>query len=152
MWAETVEHEFRGLFADRELLGDLQSERYWRIHELDRYAARPAALLTSEIDAQVRILRDATDRLESYLQLAERPGEVLVIDTNAFMHCTLFTDIDWMREFDADTVRLVLPLLVLDELDDKTFAAHTRLSKRASKVLRTLDPLLDDVLVNELPR
>jgi hypothetical protein len=50
------------------------------------------------------------------------------------MHCILFTDINWLKEFDADAVRLVLPLLVLDELDDKTFSAHARLSKRASKV------------------
>jgi hypothetical protein len=146
IWADTAERQFRNVFADTELLNALHSERYWRIHELDRYSARPAALVNTEIDVQIRLLDDVATQLESHRQLAERPGDVLILDTNTFMHCTLFTDINWLKEFDTDAVRLVLPLLVLDELDDKTFSAHTRLSKRASKVLRTLDPFMDNVV------
>jgi predicted ribonuclease YlaK len=43
-------------------------------------------------------------------------------------------------------VRLVVPLLVLDELDDKTFSANNRLSKRADKVLREFDRFMDQVV------
>ncbi len=145
-WVDNAENQLRNLFAEVDLLDSLHSERYWRIHNLDHYSARPAALLIAEIDLQLGLLLGTADRLESYRQLAERPGEVLVLDTNTFMHCTLFTQIDWLKEFNAEAVRLVLPLLVLDELDDKTFSAHARLSKRASKVLRTLDPFMDRVV------
>ncbi|MDG4834143.1 PIN domain-containing protein [Solwaraspora sp. WMMD1047] len=145
-WADSAENQLRNLFAETDLLNSLHSERYWRIHNLDDYSARPAALLIAEIDLQLGLLLGTVGRLEGNRKLAQLPGDVLVLDTNTFMHCTLFTTIDWLKEFDAEAVRLVLPLLVLDELDDKTFSAHARLSKRASKVLRTLDPFMDRVV------
>lgn len=145
-WTETAEPQLHSLFAETDLIASLHSERYWRIHELDRYSARPAALLEAEIAVQIATLNDTADRLEGYRQLADRPGEVFVVDTNTFMHCKLFTDINWLTEFDTEAVRLILPLIVLDELDDKTFSANKRLSKRASKVLRTLDPFMETIV------
>ncbi len=144
-WVDGTENQLRNLFVGPDLITLLHSERYWRIHNLGSYDTRPALLL-AEIDVQFGLLLSMVDRLEGYQRLAVRPGEVLVLDTNTFMHCTLFTDIDWIREFDAKAVRLVLPLLVLDELDDKTYSAHARLSKRASKVLRMLDQFMDDAI------
>jgi hypothetical protein len=61
---------------------------------------------------------------------------ILMLDTNAFMHSRLFSEVDRPGKFGAEQVRLVLPLLVLDGLDDKTFSPDNRLSKRADKVLR----------------
>ena len=145
-WADDAENRLRNLFAEQDLISSLHSERYWRIHNLEDYSARPTALLLAEIDLQLGLLLGAVDRLENYRRLTERSGEILVLDTNTFMHCRLLTEIRWCHEFSVRVVRLVLPLLVLDELDDKTFSAHARLSKRASKVLRTLDPFMDRVL------
>jgi hypothetical protein len=145
-WADDAENRLRNLFAEQDLVNSLHSERYWRIHNLEDYSARPTALLLAEIDLQLGLLLSTVERLESYRQLAQQPGKILVLDTNTFMHCSLFTEIRWCDEFNVGAVRLVLPLLVLDELDDKTFSAHARLSKRASKVLRTLDPFMDRVV------
>lgn len=142
-WADDAETRLRNVFAEQDLIASLHSERYWRIHNRQEYSARPTALLLAEIDLQLGLLLGSVERLESYRQLAERPGEILVLDTNTFMHCMLITDIRWCREFNVEAARLILPLLVLDELDDKTFSAHARLSKRASKVLRTLEPFMD---------
>ncbi len=148
-WAENAELQLRAVFAESGLLDALHSERYWRIQELDRYSARPAALISAEIAKQAALLRTAAERLETYRDLATRPGtEVTVVDTNTFLHCILFTAIDWCQELQTDSVRLVLPLLVLDELDDKTFSANSRLAKRASKVLRTLDPFMEMVVTH----
>jgi hypothetical protein len=44
----------------------------------------------------------------------------LVLDTNVFMQCELFTRIDWRKEHGRDQIRLVVPMIVLDEIDDKT--------------------------------
>lgn len=140
-WVDDAENRLlRNLFATVDLISSLHSERYWRIHNLDESSTRLAALLIAEIDLQLGLPLNTSDRLSDYRRLRERTGDVFVLDTNTFMHCTLFTDINCLAEFDAAAVRFILPLLVLGELDDKT---HARLSKRASKVLRTLDPFMD---------
>lgn len=145
-WAEGAERQLRNLLTEPNLIETLHSPRYWRIHQLDRYAARPHPLIAAEIETQAALLRTVAAALESFARLAGRTGPVLVLDTNVFLQCSLFTAVDWRREFELAEVRLVVPLVVLDELDDKTFSANRRLSRRADKVMRAFDEFMDDVL------
>lgn len=147
-WAESAEPQLRNLLAEPNLIETLHSDRYWRIRELNGRTPRPHALVGAEIDTQVAALRATADRLESFARLAGRAGTVLVLDTNVFLQCKLFTTLDWLAELEASVVRLVVPLLVLDELDDKTFSANKRLNKRADKVLRAFDRFMDDMADN----
>src|SRR6266540_581429 len=43
-WVDNAENQLRNLFAEVDLLDSLHSERYWRIHNLDHYSARPTGL------------------------------------------------------------------------------------------------------------
>lgn len=151
-WTERAETVLRHLFVEPDLASGLQTTRYWHIRNMvtetsaGTTAVRSHPLIGAEVAVQAAVLKETADRLEWFAQLAGRPGTVLMLDTNTFMHCTLFPEVDWRREFSADEVRLVVPLLVLDELDDKTFSPNNRLSKRADKVLREFDRFMNAIV------
>lgn len=144
---DQLEREFRNLFPGRAYLDALHTERYWRIHSINPETASPALILTAELDALRNVIMEWITALSRYDVLMARPGHLaVVVDTNAFMHYRLFHEIPWCDVFgQVASVRLILPLAVLDQLDDKTYSGNTRLAKRAKKVLRALSPYLDAI-------
>lgn len=150
-WVETAETQLRNLFADDVLANGLQNARYFHIRQLTPDAHRPAPLISAEIALQKSRLTQASAELNAYAALAERPGHPLVLDTNVFLHSNLFTEIDWAKEFNYDEqVRLIVPLIVLDELDDKTFSQNKQIAKRADKVLVAFDKYMETVAADEI--
>jgi predicted ribonuclease YlaK len=59
------------------------------------------------------------------------------------MHFQRYDQIDWLTECRAEAVRLVLPLLVIDELDAKSYNSSPR-GERVKKVLRSLEKARGD--------
>jgi hypothetical protein len=90
-------------------------------------------MVIAETAVQAEALITVADRLEEFAQVASRRGTIMLLDTNVFLQHKLFPDIGWLAEFNVEYARLVVPLAVLDELDDKTFSGNNCLSKRASK-------------------
>jgi predicted ribonuclease YlaK len=62
-------------------------------------------------------------------------------DTNVFIHYEFFRNVDWAAELGARPVTLVLPSVVLEELDKRKWAGTRREKERAKAVLRTLKEL-----------
>lgn len=144
-WVERAEVQLRNLFADDVLADGLLSPRYFHIRQLipNSIQARPWPLVDAERALQKSRLDQAVAELKVGAALASRPGDALVLDTHVFMHYKLFKDVDWLGEFKLDQARLIVPLIVLDELDDKTFSPNKRLAKRADKVLHIFDDFLE---------
>ena len=59
-------------------------------------------------------------------------------DTNVFIHYEFFKNVDWAAELGASEVTLVLPPVVLEELDKRKWAGTRREKERAKSVLRAL--------------
>lgn len=58
------------------------------------------------------------------------------LDTNTFLHYRQFHEIDWCALLTADEVLLVIPTIVVRELDQKKFSASDpKIRKRAVKVI-----------------
>lgn len=144
-WVENAEVQLRNLFADDTLADGLLSQRYFHIRQLipNSVQARRWPLVDAERALQKSRLDQTVSELKTYAALAERPGHPLVLDTHVFLHYTLFHDVDWVKEFECEHARLIVPLIVLDELDDKTFSHNKRLARRADKVLRAFDGFLE---------
>lgn len=66
------------------------------------------------------------------------------IDTNAFLHFKLFTEIDWSEILKSDSLTLLLTKTVIRELDDKKNHPDKNLSSKAKKVLDKVNSCLDD--------
>jgi hypothetical protein len=58
---------------------------------------RPREFLDRSIDIWQTRLVDARARLEALRPFIERPGQIIVIDTSAFIEGEYFTDFNWRR-------------------------------------------------------
>jgi hypothetical protein len=143
-WVARAERQLRNLFADPDVAMALRhTPRYALVRQLETWSPRPAELIDSEIQAQAARLRELTEQLRSLKALADRPGTIVMPDTHVWLHYMRFDRVDWREIVNAETVRLVIPMRILEELDEKTYARRADLRRRAEKLLAALDPILD---------
>jgi hypothetical protein len=128
------------------------TRRYWTLVRTDPAAHADDALLGMlhlELAERTTALSSARDDLvRETARWAASPGICVVADTNVYLHhARPFEDLDWRHLAQAreyDQVNLVIPLLVVDELDRaKSGKARTR----ARTTLRTLHKLFPDPAV-----
>ena len=118
-WAQTAETLLRNLFADTDLSEGLFGERYWHIASLPAGSAYGTRIINQEIDHQAARLEEAIKTLTAWQKLGERPGVLLALDTNTFLQFRLSNEIPWTGLTGSGTVRLILTMPVLDELEMK---------------------------------
>ena len=67
----------------------------------------------------------------------------LFIDTNIYLSLQIFTDIDWVRMTEADAVRLVVPVVVTKELDErKNTDSNSTIRERAHTTIKKMESLI----------
>jgi hypothetical protein len=105
---------------------------------------RPREFLDGKIDVWQARLNEAIIQLKALKPFIDRPGHIVVLDTSAFIEGEFFTEFGW-RSLDGvpaeGPVRLVVPITVVDELDDLKRDRNPRASGRARSVLRELREL-----------
>jgi predicted ribonuclease YlaK len=99
-------------------------------------------LLHAEILVQITYMTELLEQLKHYLRMLAFPSDhwTVVLDTNVFIHGKMFHEIDWHKEIDVGRVTVVMPLVVLDELD-RIKDRDSQYGGRAFSVLRALDRL-----------
>ncbi len=133
--------------------------RHWALHALDPAAHLGAAeLVQLELDTRRDEIQTAVDALDRLLarRTAHR-GALVVADTNVYLHHPKpFHEIDWARllpGLDHTGVHLIVPLVVVDELDRHKQGQSGRLvvrggdetvRTRARTTIRTLEDLFGD--------
>jgi len=139
MWVEQAELHLRTIFASEWVWRGLLSPRYEEIRRVDLGIPRPHPLIRNEALAQAARLEAIAERLGREIQAFELPeGYVAAVpDTNVFLHYRRYDEIDWPRFVGAGGVRLVVPLIVIEELDAKKYAGHP-VAQRARDVLSSL--------------
>lgn len=137
-WVEQAETQLRSRFSS-EVWRELFTDRYWHIQRLDESSARPFPVVNNEASYQAdRLERMATRLDELHRRFSVASDCALVIpDTNVLLHYRRFDEILWLDILDKAAVRLVIPLVVIDELDDLSFRSNP-VSDRARSVLRSL--------------
>lgn len=127
-------------YFDRAVSRSIQTERYWRIREVTETTPRPSPLVVAETQDQESGLRDLAEQLRHYQTLSEVTDRerLLLIDTNVYIHGPMLQHFAWDSLFDEERVKLLLPVLVIDELDNQKDQA----SRAAGQVLKALDEVL----------
>jgi hypothetical protein len=139
--ARVIERFLRETFTE-PAVDQLYSERFWRINA--RELARPYDQLREEVAVQADWLLETADTLERMAARLDDPkAEVAVPDTHVLLHYKPLSDIDWTGVIGSSPVRLVIPLRVIDELDEKKYARRGELFDRARSVIRQLTRYLD---------
>ncbi len=66
--------------------------------------------------------------------------KTIFLDTNIFMHCDPPDQIPWLEVFETDRVEIIVPMIVVDELDrHKDNHQHFKLKRRALERLKQLE-------------
>lgn len=137
-WANSTYEHLRGQFADIELAEQVFSKRYWSIAE-SGIADRVAQSVTVEIKAQSDRLRTLQGLLERYRSVGDRPGHPTVLDTNVLIQFLRMDQVPWASIVGDKVVRLIIPTIVLDEIDQKRYSDSRRTRERARRATDPLD-------------
>ena len=88
-----------------------------------------------------RHLERLGEELESCRTFLFRPGRIVVLDTSALMEGVVFTTYDWHTLDDdlaAGGIRLIVPILVIEELDGLKRTRDRQQKADAKEVLRAM--------------
>jgi len=72
----------------------------------------------------------------------------IFIDTNIFLHYRDFREIDWLKLVSAEKCTLVVPSIVIDELDEKKIGTN-KISTRARQNLNLIEELTENPNIKE---
>jgi hypothetical protein len=146
-WIEAVELCLRDLTVDPTLVDALFTSRHWRIRSIESDPQhvsdpRPYPLIEHEVRQQQELLRALIDDLQERIRRLSASGHITVLDANVLLHHQLPSQIPWPSVVGRPSVRLVVPLRVIEEIDAKKYAKASDLAQRARDLLPKLEGLL----------
>jgi hypothetical protein len=147
-WADNAVRYLGTLLSIRDLDRLITTPRHQLIYTVPPSGTDgTAGLVNLEFEETAREIGAVLDELRAWQTLwAARPGVIVVPDTNVLVHHPKdFDAIDWASETRSgnDAVRLVLPMAVIDELDNaKRGKADVR--SRARVTARRVGELFSD--------
>lgn len=147
IWADESVRILRGQVREADLDRLILTRRYWAL-QTSTASTDIGTIVDLEIDERRVALEAAIAELEEEQRLStSRAGHVVVADTNLFcehpdkLEVLDFAGILGLRE---TPVRLVIPIVVIDELDNlKQFKGRNHVRWRAGYTLAFLDRILD---------
>jgi rRNA-processing protein FCF1 len=149
-WVYAAQTRLRLIFSDTELEDSLLARAYWHV---SMTSIPPSPELGRLVDEELIFqaghpgvpgdrggrLGEAADRLRQWRRLADRVGSICIPDTNALLNYTRFDQLPWRERVGQLTVRLIVPLAVIDELDNKKYARREEFQQRARELLTLID-------------
>jgi hypothetical protein len=146
-WIEFAEPQLSTLTRDIELLTMLRTAAHWHIRTLALsvtthapVAARPAPLVSHEIDFQTAVLKDLVADLDARIgRASEGEGHITVIDTNLLLEYERPDNVRWDEIVKMRPARIVVPLRVIEELDEKKYDRRPGLADRARRAVSWLE-------------
>jgi rRNA-processing protein FCF1 len=142
LWVTSAEASLRECFIDVPF-ERLLSERFWRL--TTGSVMRPHEMLRAEQQVQYQWLEYIRTTTGAMAERFGKPAAPIgVLDTHVVMHAKPLEEIDWCARLGAKSVRLVVPLRVVDELDEKKYARRDDLRNNARKRLRLLARYLEE--------
>jgi rRNA-processing protein FCF1 len=142
-WVEVTEGQLGNVTNDPEVLTLLYTPAYYEIRQLDPSSPRAVAFIDAERARQASALEALRDDLQRRLERARAaPGAITVLDTNALLHHQLPDSVAWREIVGQESIRLVIPLRVIEELDAKKYTESSKLRQRARERLPKLYALV----------
>jgi len=123
-----LEEICRHYFEDSELADGLLTDRYWHIMQgsvpNDLFGT---GVFNQELKYQAWRIERVCQQLEAIQAYAGAgTGVIVVPDTNILVHCGELKDIDWRAAVGQEQVRVVIPLVVVAELDELKYTDRER--------------------------
>lgn len=145
-WLTETEAQLSGQIDDRDIERLLYTKRYRMMVARGRVANHDRML-----EMEIRYLRDTFQQIATQIQAdGQRLDEysaAILLDTNVYLHhkdpvdqidFTAY-DIDGSKVYNGGDLAIILPLVVLDEMDNLKDRGHPPIRARARETLRLLD-------------
>jgi rRNA-processing protein FCF1 len=144
-WTLQAATRLRAAFTDPAISARPRAEKYSLIVNGDPSAGQTAILINGELNELRSYFAELANRArEQQEHYRWHQGRTLILDTNDLLHGQDFINIPWRRDYGPDTV-VALPHVVIDEIDQKSFAQSEKTRKRARVVFRQIERLLDQI-------
>lgn len=138
-WAEVTEGQLSNVTHDPEVLTLPYTSAYYEIRALTPSSPRAVAFIDAEAARQRQELEALREDLQRRLDRAlAAPGAIAILDTNVLLHHQLPDSVAWREVVGQESVRLVIPLRVIEELDKKKYSTSDKLRARARERLPKL--------------
>jgi hypothetical protein len=135
-WVSSTESLLRHYLLEPDL-DSLYTPRFWQIRESSPDSLRIEELVRNECTWQSERLASIAQQLEDAFALlqGDPSATIVVLDTNVFLHCSPLSEIDWAFAADGP-LRIVVPLRVVEELDDKKRDRDPTIKDAARRAVR----------------
>lgn len=140
-WTESAERMLANEFEADVVTALVHTPRYWLLRTASPDTHRLPALIDAEMEGRQRTLLRAREELQSHVRRWQaEPATLVVVDTNLFLEPDHPVDsIDWLAVADSRPgVRLVVPLVVVHELDRLKRQGNQTAGKLARQAIRWL--------------
>jgi len=144
-WVDTTARELRDLFISSNLEAQIRGDRYWTVVTTDPSAPHLASMIRAELNDLTNVFFDAANELRALKERYKNAdGRCLVLDTNDFLHYQLMDQLPWIKTY-GKSARVIVPHVVLDEIDSKSYQLSSSVHNRARGIYRMLERLLDNM-------
>jgi hypothetical protein len=146
-WADDMIRQLGPLLSPVDVQRLIATPRYWVMQGIDPAAhGNLISFVNLELDERFRALSEAGDHLDQAMKRWRgRTGRLILPDTNLYLHHPEpFDTVNWaaMLANELEDVHLVVPMLVVDELDRQKRSGDKTVRTRARTTIRRLSELL----------
>jgi len=138
----TAETSLAWAFVREDVEGLFHTPRFFELLRLESPGELMNRLVVGEIEAR---LEELSDLLSDMKLRRERLGQiteiVFVPDTNLFVHCNPFDELIWTELSGGAPVHIVVPLVVIEELDRLKRSGVSAVRQASRESLRRLESL-----------
>lgn len=148
-WTLQAATDLLDAFSDRSVAARLRGERYNAIVHGQFTPNRWTLLINTELqELRTYFMELANELRRAQDRFTRHRVRTVVLDTNDLLHYMRFDKIPWGRLFGPGT-SVVIPHVVLDEIDKKSYETHdTGTRKRARGVFALLEQTLAQIEAN----
>jgi rRNA-processing protein FCF1 len=145
-WTKRATQKLAELFWDRSVHRRPREGRYALILSSAGEVFRTQQLLMAEVsELQLYLIYDLTEQLrEQADQYRHHLGRTLVLDTNTLLHYSRLDTVPWSTLYKKNAV-VMLPHVVIDEIETKAYNSANLTGKRARAVYRILEQKQDEM-------
>ncbi|MBK8172764.1 MAG: hypothetical protein IPK60_20835 [Sandaracinaceae bacterium] len=130
-------------FRDTSVWQELLTDRYFQFVRDPLKNVGFLAMFSSEVDFQVERVEAILRQVEDLQRRVGRQRSAIVVpDTNVLLHYKPLSNINWCDLANTQPVRLVIPLRVIEEIDEKKYTGRGTIADRARQVIKELESSL----------
>jgi rRNA-processing protein FCF1 len=144
-WTASAIRRIRGFVADSSIYNQPRNEMYWVIMSSDPGSPRTHSMLYTEMQELSVFFMECANQLRAQRDRFRNYGDrCLILDTNDLLHYQRFDQIPWITLY-GKSACVVIPHVVVDEIDSKSYGEGGKFVRRARGVYRVLESYLGEI-------